>query len=104
MERWLPEYINYWFEIGFDKFLRVFWLFLIFEFTRYIILEFIIIGRYKIFQKKYDERFETARQRLRNEKPLISIVIPGKNEGVHLYKLVNSLKEQTYRHYEPHHC
>jgi cellulose synthase/poly-beta-1,6-N-acetylglucosamine synthase-like glycosyltransferase len=32
--------------------------------------------------------------------PLISIIIPGKNEGKHIYKLVQSLKAQTYKNYE----
>jgi cellulose synthase/poly-beta-1,6-N-acetylglucosamine synthase-like glycosyltransferase len=32
--------------------------------------------------------------------PLVSIIIPGKNEGKHIYKLVQSLKAQTYQNYE----
>jgi cellulose synthase/poly-beta-1,6-N-acetylglucosamine synthase-like glycosyltransferase len=34
------------------------------------------------------------------ENPLVSILIPGKNEGKHLYKLVKSLGEQTYKNIE----
>jgi biofilm PGA synthesis N-glycosyltransferase PgaC len=31
---------------------------------------------------------------------LISIIIPGKNEGAHLFKLTKSLAEQTYKNFE----
>jgi cellulose synthase/poly-beta-1,6-N-acetylglucosamine synthase-like glycosyltransferase len=34
------------------------------------------------------------------ERPLVSIIVPGKNEGLHIYKLANSLKEQTYSNFE----
>lgn len=38
--------------------------------------------------------------RLELEQPLVSIIIPGKNEGKHIYKLVKSLREQTYQNTE----
>lgn len=41
-----------------------------------------------------------ARFRLHKDNPLISVIVPGKNEGQHIYKLVKSLAEQTYRNYE----
>jgi cellulose synthase/poly-beta-1,6-N-acetylglucosamine synthase-like glycosyltransferase len=34
------------------------------------------------------------------ELPLISIIVPGKNEGKHIYKLTTSLKEQSYTNFE----
>ncbi len=37
---------------------------------------------------------------LYRENPLVSILVPGKNEGKNIYKMVKSLDEQTYRHYE----
>lgn len=40
--------------------------------------------------------YDRAKREFLFENPLISIIIPGKNEGRHLYKLINSLKEQTY--------
>jgi cellulose synthase/poly-beta-1,6-N-acetylglucosamine synthase-like glycosyltransferase len=45
-------------------------------------------------------KWEQARIDLLTENPLVSIIVPGKNEGKHLYKLTRSLAEQSYRHYE----
>lgn len=95
-----PEYINYWFEVGFNKFLRVFWYFCIFEFTRYIIIDYIIAFIRWVNREKDDEKFQQARRLLFLENPLISVIIPGKNEGQHLYKLTKSLAEQTYSNFE----
>ena len=96
----VPEYIKYWFLVGFEKFLRVFWYFVLFEFSRYISIDFIIAGIFYITRKKRNTAFEKARQMLRLENPFVSIIIPGKNEGKHLFKLTKSLVEQTYRNFE----
>lgn len=100
LEQLLPEFFMYWHSVGFLKFLRVFWYFIVFEFTRYICVDFIIAFIFWWKRDERKERFEKARQALWTERPLISIIIPGKNEGKHLYKLVKSLDEQSYRNYE----
>jgi cellulose synthase/poly-beta-1,6-N-acetylglucosamine synthase-like glycosyltransferase len=41
-----------------------------------------------------------AQHELWTRMPLVSIIIPGKNEGKHIYKLVQSLKAQTYQNFE----
>ncbi|MFI3263399.1 MAG: glycosyltransferase [Rikenellaceae bacterium] len=41
-----------------------------------------------------------AKIELYTQNPFISIIVPGKNEGRHIYKLTQSLKEQTYRNFE----
>lgn len=43
---------------------------------------------------------QRAIEKLWEEHPLISIVVPGKNEGRHFYKLTRTLAEQTYQQYE----
>ncbi|MDE0472201.1 MAG: glycosyltransferase, partial [Ekhidna sp.] len=80
--------------------LRVFWYFILFEFTRYIILDYFIAGLFYLKRKDRSDRWQVARQKLYIENPLISIIIPGKNEGKHIFKLVKSLAEQTYQHFE----
>jgi cellulose synthase/poly-beta-1,6-N-acetylglucosamine synthase-like glycosyltransferase len=99
-EQLIPEYINYWFEVGFSKFLRVFWYFCFFEFTRYIVLDFIVFGFINTQKSKRERANYYARQALYIENPLVSIIIPGKNEGENLYKLTKSLSEQTYTNFE----
>lgn len=96
----IPEYLNYWFEVGLGKFIRIFWYFVIFEFTRYIIIDYIIYGIFYLNRHKRKVDWEVARRKFRLENPLISVIIPGKNEGKHLYKLTKSLAEQTYTNFE----
>ncbi|MEM7551863.1 MAG: glycosyltransferase [Bacteroidota bacterium] len=100
MEHLLPEFINYWYQAGPLKFMRVFWYFLMFEFTRYIILDYIIAFLFWWKRDVRSQKWNTARQALQIENPLISIIVPGKNEGKHIYKLVKSLNEQTYQNLE----
>lgn len=100
MKEHLPEYINYWFEVGLGKFIRIFWYFVIFEFTRYVLIDYVVLAIFAINKKKRIRKWRKARQELLLENPLISIIIPGKNEGKHLYKLTKSLAEQTYRNFE----
>lgn len=100
VEHILPEYIRYWHEVGLTKFVRVFWFFVLLELTRYISVDFLVALRYALQRRQRKHRWERARQALLNENPLVSIIIPGKNEGAHLYKLTRSLAEQTYKNYE----
>ncbi|MCL3781482.1 glycosyltransferase family 2 protein [Prolixibacteraceae bacterium JC049] len=96
----LPEYLIYWHEVGIGKFIRIFWYFIIFELTRYILIDYVVAWVQFFNRKKRKLRFDAARNLLRAENPLVSIIVPGKNEGKHLYKLVKSLNEQTYKNTE----
>ncbi|MCB9189526.1 MAG: glycosyltransferase family 2 protein [Flavobacteriales bacterium] len=71
-----------------------------FELFRYLIVDMlalIMIKIKRVFTKKYRDE---ARRRFLQEQPLISILVPGKNEGKHIFKLANSLREQTYQNFE----
>lgn len=100
LENLLPEYIRYWHEVGLGKFVRVFWYFVMFELTRYVALDYGVAIYYWLTQKSRKRKWEHAKRLLWIERPLVSIIIPGKNEGKHLYKLTKSLAEQTYQHFE----
>jgi cellulose synthase/poly-beta-1,6-N-acetylglucosamine synthase-like glycosyltransferase len=45
-------------------------------------------------------KYSHARELLFQEHPRLSIIVPGKDEGKHLVKLVKSLEEQSYRNFE----
>ena len=96
----LPEYLQYWNAVGLPKFIRVFWYFVLFEFTRYILIDYVVFGIFSLSRKRRKARFDKARQALFNENPFVSVIIPGKNEGKHLYKLTKSLDEQTFSNFE----
>lgn len=60
-------------------------------------MDFVILFVY--FRRRDIKRDDTAKARREflMENPLVSVIAPGKNEGKHIYKLVNSLNEQSYR-------
>ncbi|MFK8009860.1 MAG: glycosyltransferase family 2 protein, partial [Saprospiraceae bacterium] len=100
LEYIIPEYLQYWYAAGPDKFIRVFWYFVIFELTRYIMADFVIAGWYYLFKNDRKEKWEKARRDFWSENPFVSVIIPGKNEGKHLFKLTKSLAEQTFQNFE----
>jgi cellulose synthase/poly-beta-1,6-N-acetylglucosamine synthase-like glycosyltransferase len=63
-------------------------------------LDYVVYFFRSIHKKGRDKQWELAKKKLRAENPLLSIVVPGKNEGKHLFKLVKSLNEQTYKNFE----
>lgn len=94
------EFIRYWQLAGWEKFLRVFWFFFLFEFTRYVLIDYLVLIFYYLKRKVHKSDWEDARTALHLEQPLVSVIVPGKNEGKHLFKLVKSLSEQTYQNLE----
>ncbi|MEL6635606.1 MAG: glycosyltransferase [Bacteroidota bacterium] len=100
IENILPEYLCYWYYGGLGKFMRIFWHFMVFEFTRYVIIDFVVIFYFWLMRKERKRKWEAARRQLFTENPFVSIIVPGKNEGKHLFKLVKSLNEQTYQNCE----
>ncbi|MEA3227897.1 MAG: glycosyltransferase [Campylobacterota bacterium] len=99
--QYLDEVIKYTTRlIESDRFFDLFWYFLIFEFTRYVSLDLVVLLKAKILSRKKKQQKEIARKSLHRNKPLISILVPGKNEGKHIPKLVQSLKKQSYKKYE----
>jgi cellulose synthase/poly-beta-1,6-N-acetylglucosamine synthase-like glycosyltransferase len=82
------------------EFFRLFWLFFVFEFTRYILFDYVILAVYYIDHALNFRKFQRAKSLLWQERPLVSVVVPGKNEGRNFYKLTRTLAEQSYHHYE----
>ncbi len=91
------EFIWYWYSDGFMKIFNIFWYFFLLEAPRYLLLDFIILFMFFRHRKTNNQARERARRELFMENPVISVISPGKNEGEHIYRLVNSLKEQSYK-------
>lgn len=100
MDALLDNYIRFLATLTPAYFVELFWFYFVFEFVRYFLLEFVVLNLSKIKSIFNKPKKEDARRRLFMENPLVSILIPGKNEGKHLCKLVNSLGEQTYKNVE----
>lgn len=80
--------------------LGYFWPFFMIDMVRYVIIEGVVLSHYLPKRKREAPHYRDARAQLFREKPLISVIVPGKNEGKHIPKLVQTLSEQTYQHFE----
>ena len=70
------------------------------ELSRYIFADFAIAGWYYLFRNDRKRKWDKARRAFWNENPFVPVIIPGKNEGKHLFKLTKSLAEQTFQKFE----
>ena len=79
MIEFIDEFFNYISAVGPTKLLRIFWFFVFFEFARFFIFELGVLIVWKIREPKRKEQYINARRRLFIERPLVSIIVPGKN-------------------------
>ena len=94
------DFFSYIASVGYWKLIRIFWYYFLFEFFRYIFVEFIGITLWKLKKYLNKRKWADAKRKFLHEFPKISIIVPGKNEGKHIYKLAKSLKEQSYKNFE----
>jgi cellulose synthase/poly-beta-1,6-N-acetylglucosamine synthase-like glycosyltransferase len=78
----------------------MFWLFFYFELVRFFGVDLVVLVIWRIKLFVHRGYYAACREFLFVSNPLVSIIIPGKNEGENLYHLVESLARQTYRNYE----
>lgn len=83
-----------------EMIVATFWFFFIIEVPRYYILDIFVIAYWKIRHKHFRRQHDEARLMLFSSMPFVTILVPGKNEGEHIFKLANSLSEQTYTNFE----
>lgn len=82
------------------KLISYFWPFFLLDMVRYVFIEGILIAVHKVNRWRNKKPFRLARHQMFQEKPLVSVIVPGKNEGKHIPALVRSLSQQTYINYE----
>lgn len=78
----------------------MFWFLFLVEFPRYFLLEIVVLLLGAVTGSRRKRKKEVARMMLFTDNPLVTVLAPGKNEGKHIFKLVRSLQEQTYRNFE----
>ncbi len=86
--------------ISFEKLVAIFWFLFFIEIPRYYLLDIVVLARRWIYSGVRHNREVRAKMELYTKNPFVSIIVPGKNEGRHIFKLTQSLKEQTYRNFE----
>ena len=94
------EFFWYWYSNGFEKVFYIFWYFFLLEAPRFLIMDMVVLFAFYRGRRKNADIYEEARQKLYFENPLISLLVPGKNEGAHIYKLVDSINKQKYTNTE----
>lgn len=94
------DILLFWKTIGLSKFTRFFWYFFIFELPRYVLFDFVVLVLLGIKNITKRKKQKYARELFLKESPKLSIIVPGKDEGKHILKLVTSLREQTYKNFE----
>ncbi|MCG8468819.1 MAG: glycosyltransferase [Gemmatimonadetes bacterium] len=87
-------------ELSLTNWLLYFWPFFLIDFLRYTILDGTVLLHWIRWKGLGRGKVEAARERMFRERPLVSIIAPGKNEGAHLPALARSLQKQTYRRFE----
>ena len=92
----VQSFLHFIFYMDSEHFLKYFWSFLVFDLPRYVLLDFLVIFAYLPLRRRRARRYAIARKQLFRERPLVSVLVPGKNEGKHLTALAESLRGQTY--------
>jgi len=87
-------------KLSTTQLIAYFWPFFLLDMTRYLFLDFIVIIFYVPRRLQAHLKYQQARKLLYKERPLISVLVPGKNEGKHIPKLAESLNHQTYKNFE----
>lgn len=82
------------------EFIGYFWPFFILDIIRYVLIELVVLIIYKIKQVTKKTFYGLKRRELFQERPLVSVIVPGKNEGKYIPKLIETLSKQTYKNIE----
>lgn len=96
----LAPYFDFLRGLSTQEFIRIFWFFFVFELPRYIVMDYMGIFAHYLHRRSQGDARAEARRNLFLENPLVSIIVPGKDEGDNFHQLARTLQEQTYQHYE----
>ncbi len=87
-------------QISWSTLVGTYWFLFVIEIPRYFVIELVIVIANIFTYRQRTNKKDKARLKLYTENPLITVLAPGKNEGKNIFKLVQSLREQTYRNFE----
>lgn len=96
----LDEFFSWVGSLTFERLFAMYWYMFIFTIPRFSFMEWTVLIIRLINSKKRKKLEAIAMQKLHLDCPFVSIIAPGKNEGDHFFKLITSLREQTYTNFE----
>lgn len=76
------------------------WFIFLLDFPRYFLIEGFVLFWSKYNRRKTKDLWNKAKNDLFKEMPLVTVLVPGHNEGKHLYKLIASMRRQTFQNLE----
>jgi len=94
----LDAWVRFLGSLSFSEWMLYFWPFFFVDFMRWWVFDLLIFFSGLIGPN--NEASQTARGALYREQPLVSVLIPGKDEGPNLEPLIRSLNRQTYSNLE----
>lgn len=96
----MDTFTTYLQHLSISSLANTYWFLFFVEFPRYYLLDIVVLWWMSFSRRRRHRERRIARYRLYKENPLVTILVPGKNEGKNIFKLVTSLKEQTFKNYE----
>lgn len=87
-------------DLTFQKLVATFWFLFFIEIPRYYLLDLCVLIKRFFYRNIRSKKELLAKIDLYTHNPFVTIIVPGKNEGNNIYKLTQSLKEQTYKNFE----
>lgn len=100
MDNFWNQYLYTLAHVDFQTLWKWAWFIFLLDLPRYVILEALVLIYSRTRRILTRGKWEDARGKLFAEMPLVTVLVPGHNEGKHLAKLVKSLRGQTYQHFE----
>lgn len=91
----IEDIINFLSGLSTGQLIAYFWPFFLLDITRYLLLDLIVILIYVPKRTLSQAKYLQARRKLYKQRPLISVIVPGKNEAKHIPRLAESLNLQT---------
>lgn len=96
----IDGYLEFLRGLGGDDVVRIFWFYFIFELPRYVVMDYLVLVFYLVRERASRPAYAEARRKLHIERPLVSVIVPGKDEGSNYWQLAHTLAEQSYQNYE----
>ena len=96
----IDAFIHFVLYMDWDRALHYFWAFIVLDMPRYVILDLLVIFVYLPKVRRRKKAWHLARRRMFADRPLVSVIAPGKNEGKNIPALAASLPNQTYKNTE----
>lgn len=94
------RYFYMWHVLDWQTLLNWGWYIFILDIPRFFIVEGIALYWSRFDRSNTKGLWDKAKEDLYKEMPLVTVLVPGHNEGKHLFKLVQSMNRQTYNNLE----